>query len=156
MKMTLLASVCIFKGNKVLLLRQAKGESQEGFWGPPGGHADNEENPLKVAARETKEETGLDIEIKGLIRGGILVIPDGREYAFTFFLAKPEKWKEIVFPKNEISEYAWASLNDIKKGKYPLRKPFLMPGLLRAFEKKKIALADVFVIQGSEEETPRV
>ncbi len=156
MKTALLASVCIFKKNKVLLLRQAKGQSQEGLWGPPGGHADNEENPAKVAVRETKEETALDIEIKGFIRGGILLIPDGREYAFTFYLANPKRWKEIVFPKNEISEYAWASLEDIKKGKYPLRKPFLMSGFIKAFEKGKIAPADAFVIQSSEEDVPRV
>ncbi len=32
---------------------------------PPGGHIDPNETPAECAARECKEETGLDVEIVG-------------------------------------------------------------------------------------------
>ena len=35
-------------------------------WMPPGGHVDENETPQETAARECKEETGLDVEILGL------------------------------------------------------------------------------------------
>ncbi|PIR54531.1 DNA mismatch repair protein MutT, partial [Candidatus Peregrinibacteria bacterium CG10_big_fil_rev_8_21_14_0_10_42_8] len=34
-------------------------------WMPPGGHIDPNETPEETAARECKEETGLDVEIVG-------------------------------------------------------------------------------------------
>ena len=34
-------------------------------WMPPGGHVDPNETPQETAARECKEETGLDVEIVG-------------------------------------------------------------------------------------------
>lgn len=34
-------------------------------WMPPGGHIDPNETPAECAARECKEETGLDVEIVG-------------------------------------------------------------------------------------------
>ena len=34
-------------------------------WMPPGGHVDENETPEDTAARECKEETGLDVEVVG-------------------------------------------------------------------------------------------
>lgn len=36
-----------------------------GKWLPPGGHIENNEEPDVAACRETKEETGLDIQLLG-------------------------------------------------------------------------------------------
>jgi 8-oxo-dGTP pyrophosphatase MutT (NUDIX family) len=36
-------------------------------WEPPGGHVDHPEDPARTVLRETREETGLEIEVQRLI-----------------------------------------------------------------------------------------
>ena len=40
-------------------------------WMPPGGHVDADELPEETAKRECKEETGLDVKIKGEVQQNI-------------------------------------------------------------------------------------
>ncbi len=51
----------IHRGNQVLLLRR-KNVHGAGSWSTPGGHLEFQEAPEVCAIRETKEETGLDIQ----------------------------------------------------------------------------------------------
>jgi len=53
------SSVFIISNNKVLLLKHKKMNS----WLAPGGHVEPDELPHETALRETKEETGLVIEL---------------------------------------------------------------------------------------------
>lgn len=52
------AAVVLNKENKILLLKGIKRG-----WEIPGGHVENGESLAAAAIRETKEETGIDIEI---------------------------------------------------------------------------------------------
>ena len=52
-------SVYIVYEDKVLLRMQEK----YGFWAPPGGHIELDEDPVAAAIRECKEEVGLDVTI---------------------------------------------------------------------------------------------
>ncbi len=58
-KKCIVAGCLVIKGGKVLLLNHAK----IGAWLPPGGHMEGDEFPYETALRETKEETGLDVEL---------------------------------------------------------------------------------------------
>jgi ADP-ribose pyrophosphatase YjhB (NUDIX family) len=60
------AVVLIEQDGKVLLTRRAQ-NPQKGFWVPPGGFVDYDEDPRQAAARECEEETGLKVEIVDLV-----------------------------------------------------------------------------------------
>lgn len=58
--------------SRVLLVRRAN-EPARGLWSIPGGHIEVGESPAEAAAREVREETGLDIEVGALLQ----VVPIG-------------------------------------------------------------------------------
>ena len=68
------AGVLVVSDGKVLLVRRAL-EPQMGRWSLPAGFVDADEDPRQAAARECREETGLEIEPTG-----VLEIFSGREH----------------------------------------------------------------------------
>ena len=60
------AITIISREGKVLLMRRA-GEPHRGLWSVPGGYVDRGEVVERAAAREVLEETGLEVEIEGLL-----------------------------------------------------------------------------------------
>jgi len=59
-------SVAIRDADRVLLVQEGKQESL-GLWNLPGGHLEFGETLQAGAAREVKEETGLEVSLSGLI-----------------------------------------------------------------------------------------
>ena len=66
-KMVVCVGAIVLQYKKVLLIRQAKGQSLAGQWSIPWGVVDNEESPEDATLRETYEESGIKAEIDGLI-----------------------------------------------------------------------------------------
>ena len=58
--------VLVVRHGKVLLVRRAM-EPERGKWSIPAGYLDRGEDPKKTAVREALEETGLEVEIEGLV-----------------------------------------------------------------------------------------
>jgi 8-oxo-dGTP diphosphatase len=51
---------------RLLLIRRANAPS-EGLWSVPGGRVEIGESPAEAAVREVREETGLEVEVGGLM-----------------------------------------------------------------------------------------
>lgn len=56
----------VWKGDQFLLIRRGK-QPRIGEWSIPGGRQELGETVREAAVREIKEETGLDVEVAGLI-----------------------------------------------------------------------------------------
>ncbi len=59
-------SIILAKDGNVLLLRRAH-EPFKGYWVLPGGYVEYDEDPQTTIVRETKEETGLDVIVGGIV-----------------------------------------------------------------------------------------
>ncbi len=68
------AAVLVEKNDTVLLVRRLN-EPRQGLWSVPAGFIDAGEDPAEAACRECLEETGLEVEITGLL--GVVA---GREH----------------------------------------------------------------------------
>ena len=82
------AAIWAERSGKVLMVRRAI-DPARGKWTVPGGFVNSGEDPALAAARECKDETGLNVEITGL-----LDIVAGREHArgadfVVFYQASP-------------------------------------------------------------------
>ncbi|MDO8571800.1 MAG: NUDIX hydrolase [bacterium] len=60
-------SVILSKNQDILLLQRSQ-EPFPGYWVLPGGYIEEDEEPAEAIIRETKEETGLDIVIEGVVQ----------------------------------------------------------------------------------------
>lgn len=60
------AGVLVMRDSQVLLVRRIM-EPNRGLWSIPAGFVDAGEDPAEAAVREVREETGLIVEIDGLL-----------------------------------------------------------------------------------------
>ena len=60
------ASAAIFRGSRVLIAERGNGP-MKGSWSLPGGKIEPGETAAAAAAREIEEETGLRVELRGLL-----------------------------------------------------------------------------------------
>lgn len=72
---------------RVLLVRNIRGVTR-GLYLLPAGRAEPGELPDQAAAREAFEETGLRVEIEGLLGVRLWVMDDGEHNYFFMFLAR--------------------------------------------------------------------
>lgn len=59
------ASIVLWRGGEILVMKRAGGFSAGG-WFIPGGHVEQGERPGEAAARELQEETGIEIDAADL------------------------------------------------------------------------------------------
>jgi ADP-ribose pyrophosphatase YjhB (NUDIX family) len=125
--------------SEVLLVHVDKGEKNQG-WGIPGGKPATKQNDLKepspllqasakqipfdyqeplvcTAARETLEETGIEVVVEDLLA------KETHFAAFTCRALNPEVLAKDLeaIDKKEIQKLAWHSLDDVVNGKLPMR-----------------------------------
>ena len=108
---------------------------------PPGGHVDPDESPEQTAARECKEETGLDVEIVGSAQDDLFAtcpqegymlknpiamllenIPEcperdepAHQHMDFLYLARPiDEAQDLVLAEAEGEEMRWFTKEDIE------------------------------------------
>ncbi len=76
---TIVSVLCVDPRRRAVLLVEQERRGENGlFWSLPGGTWEIDESAEEAAIRETKEETGLDIVLKGLYdsRVEVMEMPD--------------------------------------------------------------------------------
>lgn len=110
--MKVIVTVCIKENNKFLIVQEGI-PNVYGLWNLPGGHLDEEENLIEGAKREAKEETGMDIDITGILsiqRN----IKSNTNIVRIVFNAVPIS-KDIKFDKNEILDVKWVTVEEVER-----------------------------------------
>lgn len=95
-----------------LLLIERGHEPFKGFWAFPGGFLDMEETATVCAARELKEEAGIDA---GLLQWGCLADspqrdPRGRVLSAVYFTFVNDQTRNSAKAGDDAAQYAWHSL----------------------------------------------
>lgn len=119
----------IGKENKFLLVQEAKKDCAF-KWNLPAGRLDEGETILEGAIREIKEETGLQVELKGILQIGNKKL-NNVDLISIIFLAHPLTDK-IKFDYEEIKDVKWFTYEEIINMKENLRSPEL---IIAAIEK---------------------
>ena len=85
------------------------------MWDIPGGTLEDGEDPEAGAVRETKEETGIEIENGSLFACTSNVdTTKNKQYVRLEFIAKYNGQKITLNPKDH-QEYAWVALSTLEK-----------------------------------------
>ena len=124
------AAIIITKADKVLLMKR-KGPHGQGTWSTPGGHLDFGETLEGCAAREAKEEVGVDVvEIRFRAVTNDVFDSEGTHY-ITIWMEGSTTDEPTIAAEDEVEEigwYAWDALpsplflpleNLVKEHSYP-------------------------------------
>jgi 8-oxo-dGTP diphosphatase len=98
----------IWQAGAFTVIRNEQGQvlwvkrTDQNVWNLPGGGHENGESPWQTAVRETREETGLEVELQKLY--GVYVKPEQNEVIFNF-TARPVNGRLTV--GSEAAEFAY-------------------------------------------------
>lgn len=110
----------ITKKGEVLILKRSKSNFfLSGEWDTPGGTLKDGEDPIDGAVRETKEETGLDINNLVLFSfNSVVDKAKDKQFITLIFLAECiVNSRKIVLNKREHDDFQWINLNQVKNFK---------------------------------------
>ena len=110
--------VVVLDGDRILLIKR-RDEPDAGLWTVPGGLVELGEDVEDAAVREVEEETGVKVELQGLLDVVDKVVRDeqGRvKYHFVIvdFLGRPLTKEVRASP--EVLDAAWVELDKLSRG----------------------------------------
>jgi 8-oxo-dGTP diphosphatase len=101
------------RGELLLIKRRDNDVHCPSHWEIPGGRLNPGEDPEQGLKRETKEETGLDIEIKHPIRVHHFIREDNQKITMITFFCKPIS--NSIKLSEEHTEHEWCNLETAKE-----------------------------------------
>jgi len=143
MKLRLMATAFLFRGDQVLLLKRgADRKLAPGLWTGVGGHLDPDEidDPQRACYREIAEETGIvQDEITGLVPKYILIRAKGSEIRQQFvYFGRTEKQR---FVNTDEGELHWIAVERLD----PLAKPWIIQAMLDHYFQTGIRTEDCYI-----------
>ncbi len=112
------AKAFIINGGKLLLVKRAANDTHKpGVWEIPGGRLEEGEDPFEGVKRDTKEETGIEIEPLYCLNVQHFTRQDGQTITMMIFLCRTMS-REVRLSE-EHSEYRWTEMRDVKKSLTP-------------------------------------
>ena len=114
MNFRLAAKSFIVKDNKLLVIKRRPSDVQKpSIWEIPGGRLELGENPFEGLRRETKEETGLDIEVLNPLTVRHFTRDDNQRITMIIFYCKPITSE--VNLSEEHTDFEWLDLSSCKE-----------------------------------------
>lgn len=105
------AGVFVRHGDRILLVRS----TYQSWWSLPSGRIDRGEVPIAAAARELREETGLDVAPTALTPLGELQLEHNNiRDRVSFFELRCEREPAVSCDGIEIAELRWASEEELR------------------------------------------
>lgn len=124
------------ENNEYLLIKERK-EKYYGMYNLPAGHLEENELLIDGAKREIKEETGYDVDVKGLVQIGSTEL-------FTSFIFYCEITSiQETYNSDEIMSVEWLSYDEIKNRSDKFRSPELILDAIKKVEENKIYPLDI-------------
>lgn len=126
--------VLIREDDKHLLIRRAA-EPDAGLWSIPGGMVELGERAAEAAKREALEETGLDVEIKGVLSVVDKIVVDDERIKYHFVIVDylAEVRGGMLKASSDASDARW-----VKASEFPRYE--LSPTLVRLLREKGLYL----------------
>lgn len=115
------AGCVVKKDDKYLLVQEGKQEAR-GQWNLPAGRVEVGETIKNAAVRETKEETGYDVEI---IRELKNFHEEGEKAVKHIFEAKVVGG-DLKFPPGEIMDVKWLTIQEIENKRNEFRREWVI------------------------------
>jgi ADP-ribose pyrophosphatase YjhB (NUDIX family) len=122
----------IENNGKYLLVEERDKSSQALVFNQPAGHLEADESLCDAALRETREETGWDIELCGVLGVALYTAPgNGVTYHRTTFLAKPLRQLENARLDPDIHAVHWLDYKAILANSARMRSPLVLASIER-------------------------
>jgi ADP-ribose pyrophosphatase len=122
----------VIRSGKVLMVKRGDAPHR-GLWTLPGGHLEFGEQLQEAAARETREETGVDVKVTRFDSFTNVVVKEGkRSFHIVLFCYLGYFQRGTLMPGLDVTGAKWVRPNELSQGKIapPVRRILRRRGFL--------------------------